>query len=57
MAIKFSKRFGETPAKICANKIELSKEYLPSMKTLGLISTEKEDQFTYHNLPIEAHFQ
>ena len=57
MAIKFSKRFGERPAKICANKVELSKEYLPSMKTLGLISTEKEDQFIYHNLPIEAHFQ
>ena len=43
-------------AEDCANKVDLSKEYIPSVKTLILLWITKEDQFTYHSIPIEADF-
>ena len=42
---------------ICANKVDLSKEYLSSVKTLGCFWIAKEDQLTYRSVPIEAQFQ
>ena len=45
------------PVEICANKVDLSKEYLSSVKTLGCFRIAKEDQFTFHSVPIEAQFQ
>ena len=45
------------PVEICANKVDLSKEYLSSVKTLGCFRIGKEDQLTYHSVPIEAQFQ
>ena len=38
----------------CANKVCLSRGYLPSLKRLKI---KKKYQFAYHSLPIEAHFQ
>ena len=43
-------------AKDRANDVDLSKEYTPSVKTLGLLWIAKEDQLTYHSVAIEAGF-
>ena len=52
-----AKVLDKMPTKICANEVDLSIEYLPSMKTLRLFWITKEDQFIYYSVPIEALFQ
>ena len=50
------KVFEKITAEDRANKVDLSKEYIPSVNSFELIWITKEDQFTYHSVPIEADF-
>ena len=48
--------FEKIPTVDRINEVDLSKEYILSVKTLKLLWIAKENQFIYHSVPIEADF-